>query len=583
MEWRELYEEIRLAQDVDRKLQLAEILNKNFPKRQLDRMGKAGVGIPPEYWMKGGRIQRFQTGGHIPGYGGGDRVPAMLEKGEFIVRKEVAREYLPELKKMNQDGIVYASNGLDISDNNGYNSIFEQLSIGDGYDRRTGHGISGTDVGDVSGRSEYRQKDESYEAPVHILTPMDKGTHQKPIMGSRGIGLPRYAMSGKQILGLNTKEIEQLLQDYAFTHTIVGNRDEAEEGRQEWIKEKLSQLLAGQTTNDSGSLRSYMDGVELGEDGRIREVLPPELSPEQVVQQLLDDKKRNEEGLFTRYDSDVPKFYQVSSPFNKEERTALRTFGDFERNSSAIYKHKQLLSPDAIADVERLERDILGVASKTATIDNGVRVVRGDHGFAKRHKNNRGEIELNKVFTERGVVSTTYGEQISDIYGGGDIIHYTLPKGFHFIPVADADALGIHKEVAFPPNTSYILKSAKIIGQDNNNDNRYEIESNALKNNKQFLRNGGPVRYQHGGRVTPRYATGGKIPGYGGGDKIPALLEAGEYVVRKEVATRYTPFLESMNRGVRHYQSGGLVDPIYAAVGAEVREIVGRHVTNALA
>jgi len=42
---------------------------------------------------------------------------------------------------------------------------------------------------------------------------------------------------------------------------------------------------------------------------------------------------------------------------------------------------------------------------------------------------------------------------------------------------------------------------------------------------------GGIIGYQQGGIVSPRgYQSGGKIPGYGGGDKIPALLEAGEYV-----------------------------------------------------
>jgi len=28
----------------------------------------------------------------VPGYGGGDRVPALLEPGEFVLRKEVVRE-----------------------------------------------------------------------------------------------------------------------------------------------------------------------------------------------------------------------------------------------------------------------------------------------------------------------------------------------------------------------------------------------------------------------------------------------------------------------------------------------------------
>ncbi len=35
------------------------------------------------------------------------------------------------------------------------------------------------------------------------------------------------------------------------------------------------------------------------------------------------------------------------------------------------------------------------------------------------------------------------------------------------------------------------------------------------------------------------YARGGKLPGYGGGDRIPALLESGEFVIRKEAVRRF--------------------------------------------
>jgi hypothetical protein len=45
------------------------------------------------------------------------------------------------------------------------------------------------------------------------------------------------------------------------------------------------------------------------------------------------------------------------------------------------------------------------------------------------------------------------------------------------------------------------------------------------------------------------FANGGLIPGYGGGDRIPALLEAGEYVVNKQSANRYRGVLESINNG----------------------------------
>ena len=62
-------------------------------------------------------------------------------------------------------------------------------------------------------------------------------------------------------------------------------------------------------------------------------------------------------------------------------------------------------------------------------------------------------------------------------------------------------------------------------------------------------------RRRWGGLVT-RYADavehhlarGGKLPGYGGGDRVPAMLEAGEFVVRKEAVARFGEgFFEHLN------------------------------------
>ena len=41
----------------------------------------------------GGIVQRFSRGGWLPGYGGGDQIPALYEAGEFIVRKEAVARY----------------------------------------------------------------------------------------------------------------------------------------------------------------------------------------------------------------------------------------------------------------------------------------------------------------------------------------------------------------------------------------------------------------------------------------------------------------------------------------------------------
>ena len=53
-----------------------------------------------------------------------------------------------------------------------------------------------------------------------------------------------------------------------------------------------------------------------------------------------------------------------------------------------------------------------------------------------------------------------------------------------------------------------------------------------------------------------KMAGGGKLPGYGGGDRIPALLEAGETVVDKKRSRMYARVFAAM--GVPGYASGGI-------------------------
>ncbi len=71
--------------------------------------------------MAGGMIHRFATGGRLPGYGGGDRIPALLEAGEFIIRKEAVARFgagifhalnnlrLPEMPRFSTGGPVAAT------------------------------------------------------------------------------------------------------------------------------------------------------------------------------------------------------------------------------------------------------------------------------------------------------------------------------------------------------------------------------------------------------------------------------------------------------------------------------------------
>ncbi len=68
-----------------------------------------------------------------------------------------------------------------------------------------------------------------------------------------------------------------------------------------------------------------------------------------------------------------------------------------------------------------------------------------------------------------------------------------------------------------------------------------------------------------------RFAAGGKLAGYGGGDKIRALLEAGEFVVRKEAVAKYGPgFLHALNSMRFNF-------------GEQVRARVGGYISNVTA
>ena len=53
-------------------------------------------------------------------------------------------------------------------------------------------------------------------------------------------------------------------------------------------------------------------------------------------------------------------------------------------------------------------------------------------------------------------------------------------------------------------------------------------------------------------------ATGGKVPGTGSGDKVPALLTPGEFVVKKQVSQKNSGFLSALNNGsVKGFNTGG--------------------------
>jgi TP901 family phage tail tape measure protein len=79
----------------------------------------------------------------------------------------------------------------------------------------------------------------------------------------------------------------------------------------------------------------------------------------------------------------------------------------------------------------------------------------------------------------------------------------------------------------------------------------------------------GTQRFNMGGPVL-KYANGGKLPGFGGGDRVPALLEPGEFVINKQATKENLPLLASINGGMGNttgqgkFAVGGLIGNLLA-------------------
>ena len=85
-----------------------DYLNYSQERRDLlsnfvDKSGKSPIGVTGSIWRKI-LFGKAQTGGitpWVPGSGEGDRVPAMLEPGEFVVNKNAAKQYGGLLNHLN--------------------------------------------------------------------------------------------------------------------------------------------------------------------------------------------------------------------------------------------------------------------------------------------------------------------------------------------------------------------------------------------------------------------------------------------------------------------------------------------------
>jgi len=84
-----------------------------------------------------------------------------------------------------------------------------------------------------------------------------------------------------------------------------------------------------------------------------------------------------------------------------------------------------------------------------------------------------------------------------------------------------------------------------------------------------------------GGVKTPHRAAGWRVPGYGGGDRWPALLEGGEAVVPKHLTPAVAPFLKA--HGVPGFAAGGIAGPDFREAIHPAAGVFASRMTSAAA
>ena len=491
-------------------------------------------------WREWGRIERqfdtlgidkfkevhgYQTGGKLPGYGGGDRNLILAEDGEFIVRKEVARRYEPVLERMNQGGPLYANNG-------GYYGTDSRLqtennSRGNHFIDRNGTPISrtsktvlGTEISEAKQNEIFRSLIEGRDRRLHSF-------------------LKKYSSTGGIL--------------YASRGRYTNVNDIADENLRDFI---LRRLMA----------RDIDTGLSIEDDfpGLSNLLVDPYMKAAKLYDapvELFTNMKLGSEsftGVFPNYpvivgrDNKSPVNYLT---FNKDrkgtdplEYTATAGIHDlghvFSNYKSFLYSSGIDFDQKRIPNVPQSK---VGIGLQSPSIEEAF-------GELIKHKFSSGKYDpVDFVDTDgaKGILKKFPLSSILESEG-----HYT---GYMLAPAVlrIAEEQGQYSDLIYNYNNVVrALESGNL-----NEVTKYRDVLNSMI----FRKHGGPIKF----------AQGGKIPGYGGGDRIPILAEAGEYIVNKQAAKRYHSVLEYINgrgqersevgREIRGFQGGGSVGGYHAS------------------
>ena len=428
---------------------------------------------------------RRQAGSTAPekvpgGYGGGDRIPALLEPGESVITKEATAKFWPVIEAMNRGNLPGFNRGtIFLGMPRGYKDIQGAKQV-----KQT---LSNTNIEATTGRFAKLPVTDIGERITSI------GGRSSSIPGVNGI----YEQGGKKYVVKTHDTADSALAEVRgtqLTRDVFGLETPVQE---------LIKIKHPRTGDIIFAARSPYDTKFANSTGVIDE---KNFFGQSLAAVVRRDKDLQPDNLYGNIVTDVGQAFVA----NKASQPRI-IGGELPSVSEQIAANflmskggaKKWFAENTAPMAKRMSEDAYVKGFQTT--------------IAEASRKARGAIDNLPFMTKEERVM--YSRIIDDLDEAAKV-DWRAVYQFH---------RGITPDVKKPPTAAALAKKEALDAE-------------------RARQRGDMARWEYGIPLT--FSEGGKVPGgYGGGDKVPAYLEPGEFVITKEATKLNKSFLETINSG----------------------------------
>lgn len=480
----------------------------------------------------GGPIFGFNTGGYLPragqldGYGGGDKVKALLEPGEFIIRKEAVAAYGQQF--------MQRINGIKEPIKRRLGGLIPRFAVG-GY-VSAGSGTTEGTVFIKGGRVAVKlniQPDELNDA----LFKLEEKIQQQIDDAQQRFNESALRVT-EQAGELTSRTLQRYAQDIARIQKDAVNFSESIEDRIRRIKQ------AGFTEEERR--------VDI-----IKQIREKQAAAEQAIAEGDVERATRLNGeLIALAESISGESRDAAGNIIVDQQTAANQAINFLRQAQQINLQITAEKKNQTETAKQAELAAIALekSTKLAAIEAELQAKLAAIETAKQAEMAATQ-ETKSGASRSGASYSSSSRDISGSSGGGSNIKNQINDAKRQLSNLMFKA-GPTSLFGLTPGQIEIDKQAALL--------RARIQQLTQQLNKSFIDNGGSLRF----------ALGGNVPGQGDGDTVPAMLTPGEWVMNKLSVQKYgAGFMDAVNRGilpVQKFANGGQVGNVGQSIAVSL-------------